>query len=88
MDEGVDPTHMCRSLVDKVARSEQLMAVAQPDVLALFEDWLEELEEELLAAVRSAGTQDPQILSLALGVSHAGTRFLLAKLRREGKLPG
>jgi hypothetical protein len=44
MGEGVDPTQMCQSLVDKVAQSEQLLAIADPDLLVLFEDWLEELE--------------------------------------------
>jgi hypothetical protein len=41
MDEGVDPTKMCQSLVDKVFQSKQLRTVAEPDILALFEDWLE-----------------------------------------------
>jgi hypothetical protein len=31
MGEGVDPTQMCQSLVNKVARSEQLLAIADPD---------------------------------------------------------
>ena len=45
MGEGVDPTQMCQSLVDKVAQSKQLMAITDPEILVLFEDWLEELEE-------------------------------------------
>jgi hypothetical protein len=44
MGEGVDPTQMCQSLVDKVAQSKQLMAITDPEILVLFEDWLEELE--------------------------------------------
>ena len=44
MDEGVDPKNMCQSLVNKVAQSELLAAVADPQVLELFEDWLEELD--------------------------------------------
>jgi len=37
MGEGVDPTEMCQSLVDKVARSTQLTAIAEPELLVLFE---------------------------------------------------
>jgi len=44
MDEGVDPTAMCRSLVEKISQSEQLRSVTDPQILVLFEDWLEELE--------------------------------------------
>jgi len=86
MDEGVDPKDMCQSLMNKVARSEQLMAVADPDVLVLFEDWLEELEEEVASIVQQAGTTDSGVIGEKLGVSHAGASFLITKLKREGKL--
>ena len=86
MDEGVDPKHMCQSLVNKVARSEQLQSVADPDVLVLFEDWLEELEQEVIAAVAGGSVPDPGTLVKKLGVSYAGASFLITKLRTEGKL--
>jgi hypothetical protein len=86
MGEGVDPTQMCQSLVDKVAQSEQLLAIADPELLVLFEDWLEELEQEVLALVRSQGVLDEAALAAKLGLSIRGATFLLSKLKREGKL--
>ena len=86
MDEGVDPKDMCRSLMDKVAQSEQLMAVADPDVLVLFEDWLEELEDEVVSIVQQTGSKDDEVIGEKLGVSHSGASFLITKLEREGKL--
>jgi hypothetical protein len=86
MGEGVDPTQMCQSLVDKVAQSEQLMAVTDPEVLVLFEDWLEELEAEVLALVKSHGPLDNKVLAEHLGLSVRGATFLLSKLERAGKL--
>ncbi len=85
MDEGVDPTKMCQSLVDKVAQSKQLMAVAHPELLGLFEDWLGELEDEV---IRMAGGKapDPEKLAEATGLSGAGAKFIMAKLVREGRL--
>lgn len=85
MDEGVDPTKMCQSLVDKVAQSKQLMAVAHAEVLTLFENWLEELEEEViqLAAGRK---MDAASLTGQTGLSRSGAEFILAKLSREGRL--
>ncbi len=85
MDEGVDPTKMCQSLVDKVAQSKQLMAVAHPEVLTLFENWLEELEEEILRLV-AGRTMDPMSLAEETGLSRSGAAFILAKLTREGRL--
>jgi hypothetical protein len=85
MGEGVDPTQMCQSLVDKVAQSEQLMAITDPDLLALFEDWLGELEAEVLSMIKKYGLEDEQKLSNELGLSSRGVTFLVSKLRRKKK---
>ena len=59
MDEGVDPTKMCQSLVEKIAQSRQLSAVAGSEVLVLFENWLEELESEVIAFTKKTNSSDP-----------------------------
>ena len=86
MDEGVDPKDMCQSLVNKVARSEQLKAVADPDVLVIFEDLLEELEREVVSLVVETGSLDLQVPGEKLGVSCARASFLITKLKSEKKL--
>ena len=83
MDEGVDPTSMCQSLVHKVAQSKQLMAVADPDILILFESWLDELEEEVLNFLKTNQDAGPRELAKNLGISVSGASFLLAKLTRN-----
>jgi len=83
MGEGVDPTQMCRSLVDKVVQSEQLRAIADPDLLVLFEDWLEELEGEVVVLLKTHGPLDSKELADKLGLSVRGARFLLSKLERS-----
>jgi hypothetical protein len=86
MGEGVDPTQMCQRLVDKVAQSKQLRAITDPDLLVLFEDWFEELEEEIVSLVNKHGPLNPEELAEKLGLSLRGATFLLSKLKREGKL--
>ena len=77
---------MCRRLVDKVGRWEQLFAMADPNLLVLFEDWLEALEEEVVTLVKDQGSADPEQVSQKLGLSPAGAAFLLTKLKQEGRL--
>jgi hypothetical protein len=86
MGEGVDPTEMCRSLVDKVAQSKQLRAIADPELLVLFEDWLEELEAELIRRLQSDESQGEEEIAERLGLSRRGAHFLLSKLKREGRI--
>ncbi len=69
-----------------MAQSKQLMAMTDPDLLVLFEDWLEELEEEIVWLVSEHGPLDPAQLAEKTGLSLRGATFLLSKLGREGKL--
>jgi hypothetical protein len=86
MGEGVDPTQMCQSLVEKVAQSKQLMSITDPDLLVLFEDWLEELEAEVVALAKTRNTLTASYLASELGLSQRGATFILSKLKRENKL--
>ncbi len=85
MGEGVDPEQMCQSLVDKVAQSKQLMAITDPDLLILFEDWLEELEAEALALLKLHGPIGAKDLAGKLGLSERGATFLMSKLEKSKK---
>ena len=69
-----------------MGRWEQLFAVADPNLLILFEDWLEALEEEVVTLVKDQGSADPDQVSQKLGLSPAGAAFLLTKLKQEGRL--
>ena len=86
MGEGVDPTQMCQSLVEKVAQSKQLMAITDPEILVLFEDWLEELECEVVSLARTHDSLNADDLASKLGLSMRGATFLVSKLKREKKL--
>lgn len=69
-----------------MAQSEQLRAVTAPEVLVLFEDWMEELEREVLTVLEKNGRTDPLALVDRLGLSRSGAQFLITKLEQEGKL--
>jgi len=84
MGEGVDPTQMCQSLVDKVARSRQLAALADPEMLILFEEWLEQLEDEIASRVKETPGLKAPALAHKLGVPASGVAFLLDRLKKQG----
>lgn len=77
---------MCQSLVERIERSEQLKSVADPELLLLFEDWLEELEQEALDWVKRTGSTNAKELAASLGLSGSGATFLVTKLTRDGVL--
>ncbi len=77
---------MCQKLVNRVAQSRQLMAVADPELLVLFEDWLDELENEVVSLAKKRDSLSPEDLAHQLGLSERGANFLMSKLSREGKI--
>ena len=68
-----------------MAQSKQLMAVAHPGVLTLFENWLEELEEEVVRCAAGTGL-DPGLIAEKTGLSRSGAVFILAKLAQNDRL--
>ncbi len=69
-----------------MAQSRQLMAVADPEILVLFEDWLDELENEVVLLAKEQGRLTPADLARKLGLSKRGATFLISKLSRERKI--
>lgn len=72
--------------MDKMAESEQLKSEVDPGILVLFQDWLEKLEEEAIEVVERTGSINPVELADELGLSESGGIFLVAKLKKQGKL--
>lgn len=72
--------------MEKFTQSEQIRSVADPEILVLFEDWLEELENETVAIIKRRGSLAPADLSEELGLSESGAMFLITKLKRDGKI--
>jgi hypothetical protein len=73
-------------LMDKMADSEQLKTEADPSLLFLFQDWLERLEEEAIEIVERTGSINPILLADELGVSESGGIFIIARLKKKGRL--
>ena len=86
MDEGVDPKDMCRRVVTALDEHAELESLANPQIRALFVDWMEELGSEVLGLYRERENLSPEDLRAHFKISRQGAQFLLEKLRKEGKI--
>ena len=86
MDEGVDPKDMCRRVVTSIDEHAELESLANPEIRALFADWMEELESEVLSLYRERKRLGTEDLRAHFKISRQGAEFLLEKLRKEGKI--
>ena len=86
MDEGIDPKNLCRQLVTTVDENAELERLANPEIRALFVDWMEELEQEILGYSKLKSDLSTVDLIKRFGLSRSGAEFLLKKMNQEGKL--
>lgn len=60
------------------------MAVADTELLVLFEDWLDELEAEIISLAPGQGTLTPQDLAKKLGLSTGAQPFSSPSCKEKG----
>ncbi len=77
---------MCQRLISAVDIRTKLKKVAPEDVLALFEDWLEEVENQAISLFQENPKLSPEKLAHKLKISAQGATFLIDKMIKEGKL--
>lgn len=85
-EEGFSPMEMCRQMTQAVERASEMAAYATPELRDLFEDWLRQVEEEILAFVSEQGKGDALEIAERLKISEQSAVFLLSKLARAGKI--
>lgn len=87
---GGDMPEMCMKMMEQMTgsmnESVQATSYATPEMCGLFEDWMQNLAEEVVAFVREKGRATPSDIAKKLKISEESTLFLVGKLAREGKL--
>lgn len=86
MGEGFSPMEMCRQMTLAVERASEMAAYGTPELRGLFEDWLKQVEGEILEFVEKEGKVDAQEVADKFKISLESSAFILSKLAREGKL--
>jgi predicted HTH transcriptional regulator len=86
MDEGVDPKNLGQQMVTAIDEYAQVESLANPEIRTLFIDWMEELEEEILAFYKKNKIVAPNDLAERFKISRQGADFLLEKMKQERKI--
>ncbi|HOP86694.1 MAG TPA: hypothetical protein PLM71_09860 [Syntrophorhabdaceae bacterium] len=88
-DSGSMP-EMCMKMMEQMmgsmAESAKNASYATPEMRGLFEEWLKNLEAEVIEFVKEKGKATPNDISEKLKISKDSIIFLIAKLAKEGKL--
>jgi len=53
MEKGFNPMEMCIKMTESVTKAAEMGSYATPEVRALFEDWVGEVEKEILTFIEA-----------------------------------
>ena len=82
MGEGFNPMEMCKCMIDSVTKSADMATYATPELRTLFEEWLAQLDAEVLEFLKGRETASPEDVAAHFKFSKDSAVFLLSKLAR------
>ena len=85
-DKGEVPWDMCRRMMEAVGQASDLATYATPELRQIFEEWLGQIEGEILQAVKEGGQSDVGSLAQRFKLSAESVQFILFRLARQGKI--
>ena len=87
MDRVGGMMQMCRTMTDSVAKSADMAGFATDEIRGLFQDWLNQVEAEVLAYLSENGGQiDVAGIAGRLSISEKSARHIVASLFQSGAL--
>jgi hypothetical protein len=80
------PSSRCGSITGQALDTDELAKYATPELRTLFEDWLLQLEEEIVAFTRNKEAVSPEEVAGEFKLSRESAIFILDKLAQKGRI--
>lgn len=82
----MNPIEMSKEVMSAISHSYELATYSTPELRALFNDWLSEIENEVIEFLKDRQRVDPDEVAEHLRIERESAIFILSKLAREGKI--
>ncbi len=83
---GFNPAEMCRQMTSAVTKAAEMGSYATPEVRALFEDWVTEVEKDILNLVKANKQVAPDAIADQLKISKDSVIFFVSRLAQQNKI--
>ncbi len=77
---------MSKEVFSVASHSYELATYSTPELRGLFNDWLNEIEREIMAFLKNRKTVDPDEVAKKFRLKRKSVIFILGKLAGEGKI--
>jgi len=80
------PWDICKNMMSHLGKASDLAAYATPELRTLFEEWLEQINNEIVEFIKKEGAADPATLADQFKISKESIHFILGKLAQSGRI--
>ena len=77
---------MSKEVLSAISHSHEIATYSTPELRGLFNDWLTEIESEVVVFLEGKEQIEPEKVAKHLRLERESTIFILNKLAREGKI--
>ncbi len=84
--ESGGPMQMCKDMTSSIKKTASMAAFSTPELHALFSEWLQSKEKDVLDTVAKPGRHDLAGIAKALKLTQQSTAYLLARMAAEETL--
>ena len=83
---GFNPMEMCKKMMSSIAQTGEIASFATPEVRSLFEEWAQQIEEEILSFIKEKESIHPEEIAAHLKISKESVNYFLSRLSKKGKI--
>jgi hypothetical protein len=81
-----NPMHMCGKMMSSISRNSEIATFATPEVRQLFEDWVQQVDDEILNLINDNASISPEEIAGKLKISKNSAIYFLSRLAQKGKI--
>ncbi len=85
-DKGSGMMEMCGRWMSKMQEGQKISTLATPEVRALFEDWAEQIEDEILESINDKNNVDVKSVAEEFKISKDSAYYFLTRLAQKEKV--
>lgn len=84
--EGKNPMEMCKKMMSGIEKTLELSIYSTSELHNIFEEWLSQIEDEVMAKIKEKGKVDTGILAEEFKLGKESIEFIVLRLARKGKI--
>ncbi len=73
-------------MMGSIRKSSDIAEFATPEIRELFEEWVQEVDEEIMQYVKGKNSIDPDDIAKHLKISRKSAIYFISRLAQKGKI--